>query len=37
MRLFKIAISCLILFSALACEKFQDENNKNELSVTGHA
>ena len=37
MRLFRIAISCLILFSAFACEKFQNENNKNELSVTGHA
>lgn len=37
MRLFRIAISCLILFSVFACEKFQNENNKNELSVTGHA
>ena len=37
MRLFRIAISCLILFSAFACEKFQNENNRNELSVTGHA
>lgn len=37
MRLFRIAISCLILFSVFACEKFQDENNKNELSVIGHA